>query len=120
MNPLDSVGVTGRSNPVESATVAGRLGHRLASPGATRPDARSAVANDRCSGRRYGRNIELRVGARRFMALEREHHCPNCDESQQFTRLASTLLHLGLKTKWVCPECDYRFVLVGDAIDTSA
>lgn len=54
------------------------------------------------------------------MALEREHHCPNCDESQRFTRMASTLLHLGLKTKWACPECDYRFVLVDDAIDTSA
>lgn len=54
------------------------------------------------------------------MALEREHPCPNCDESQRFTRMASTLLHLGLKTKWACPECDYRFVLVGDAIDTSA
>jgi transposase-like protein len=54
------------------------------------------------------------------MALERENHCPACDGLRPFTRSASTHLHLGLKAKWVCQECEYQFVLVDDTIDTSA
>jgi hypothetical protein len=29
-------------------------------------------------------------------------------------------LHLGEKVKWRCPECDYGFVRIGDAVDTAA
>lgn len=52
------------------------------------------------------------------MALELEHFCPACGEDRTFYRSGSTLLHLGLKTKWACPECDFGFVRV-DGIDTS-
>lgn len=53
------------------------------------------------------------------MALERTHACPVCETDRTFYRSASTFLHLGLKVKWACDECDYQFVQVGD-IDTAA
>jgi rubredoxin len=45
--------------------------------------------------------------------------CPSCGEPTEFWLTASTLVHLGEKTKWRCSECNYAFVLVGD-VDTSA
>ena len=54
------------------------------------------------------------------MALSRTHECPSCGEEREFYRSASMNLHLGLKTKWACPDCDYGFVTVDDDIDTSA
>lgn len=54
------------------------------------------------------------------MSQELRHHCPNCEEEKTFYRAASTHLHLGLKTKWSCPDCDYRFVLIDGDIDSSA
>ncbi len=48
-----------------------------------------------------------------------EHQCPVCGTNRQFYRTASTLLHLGEKTKWRCPECEYGFILI-DGIDSSA
>jgi predicted RNA-binding Zn-ribbon protein involved in translation (DUF1610 family) len=54
------------------------------------------------------------------MSQELEHHCPSCGEEKTFYRSASTHLHLGLKTKWGCPDCDYRFVLIDGDIDSSA
>lgn len=53
------------------------------------------------------------------MSLEREHHCPRCDSERTFTRSASTILHLGEKTKWSCPECQYSFVLIDGTVDSS-
>lgn len=53
------------------------------------------------------------------MSQEMEHYCPNCDGKKTFYRAASTHLHLGLKTKWSCPDCDYRFVLIDGDIDSS-
>jgi transposase-like protein len=50
-------------------------------------------------------------------ALERT--CPECEQSRAFYRAASTELHLGEKTKWHCPDCDYAFVRIDDAVDTS-
>ncbi len=52
--------------------------------------------------------------------MELERHCPNCDGERTFTLTASTNTHLGEKTKWRCPECDYGFVLIGEAVDTAA
>lgn len=51
------------------------------------------------------------------MALELERECPGCGGERTFYRSAATYLHLGLKTKWSCPECGYGFVRV-DGIDT--
>lgn len=48
------------------------------------------------------------------MALERQHHCPRCGEEKTFWRTASTLVHLGEKTKWRCSDCDYSYVMIGD------
>jgi transposase-like protein len=48
-----------------------------------------------------------------------ERHCPECDEDCEFYRAASTTLHLGEKAKWGCPDCDYGFVRIGDAVDTA-
>jgi len=44
------------------------------------------------------------------MASELDHYCPNCGEERTFYRTAATNLHLGLKTKWGCPECSYGFI----------
>lgn len=48
------------------------------------------------------------------MSLEITHYCPSCGEDREFYRTASTLVHIGEKTKWSCPECDYGFVKIGD------
>lgn len=53
------------------------------------------------------------------MARELNHDCPDCEAEQTFYRAASTLLHLGLKTKWYCPECDFGFVMIDDEIDST-
>lgn len=53
------------------------------------------------------------------MALELEHYCPACGEDRLFYRSASMCLHLGEKTKWDCPECDFGFVRVDGDIDTA-
>ena len=53
------------------------------------------------------------------MALELETRCPVCETDRTFYRAASTTVHLGLKTKWHCPTCDYGFVKIGTEVDTS-
>jgi len=47
-----------------------------------------------------------------------ERRCPDCEADREFYLAASTNLHLGLKTKWHCPECDYGFVRIGEVLDT--
>ena len=54
------------------------------------------------------------------MSLEMDHYCPVCEETRTFWLTASTELHLGEKTKWRCPECDYGLVLIGEGVDSSA
>lgn len=54
------------------------------------------------------------------MSLEIQHYCPNCGEETTFYRTASTLLHLGLKTKWRCSEGEYGFVRIGENIESDA
>lgn len=46
--------------------------------------------------------------------------CPQCGTERDFTLAARTNLHLGLKTKWHCPECDYGFVRIDELVDTNA
>ena len=53
------------------------------------------------------------------MSLEMEHHCPVCGGERTFWLTASTELHLGKKTKWRCPDCDYGLVLIDEAVDSS-
>jgi rubredoxin len=53
------------------------------------------------------------------MASEIERSCPECNAERTFYRAASTELHLGLKTKWRCPDCGYGFVRVDGDVDTS-
>lgn len=53
------------------------------------------------------------------MSLEITHYCPSCDEEHTFYRTASTLVHLGEKTKWSCAECEYGFVKI-DSIESDA
>ncbi len=54
------------------------------------------------------------------MSQELVHDCPSCDTERTFYRAASTNLHLGLKTKWYCPECSWGFVRIDGDIDSSA
>lgn len=54
------------------------------------------------------------------MSLELERYCPQCGEERTFYLSASTRIHLGEKTKWRCPECDYGFVRIGDDIESDA
>lgn len=53
------------------------------------------------------------------MSTELDRECPSCESAQEFYLTASTKLHLGEKTKWVCPECDFRFVKIDGDIDSS-
>lgn len=54
------------------------------------------------------------------MATELERTCPVCDSEETFYRTASTELHLGEKTKWRCPNCEYAFVRIDGEVDSSA
>ena len=54
------------------------------------------------------------------MAMELERACPGCGEERAFYRSASMNLHLGLKTKWACPECGYGFVRIDGTVDTGS
>jgi Zn finger protein HypA/HybF involved in hydrogenase expression len=53
------------------------------------------------------------------MATELVLECPSCESDQAFYLTASTELHLGEKTKWVCPECEFRIVRIDGDIDSS-
>ncbi|WP_332899631.1 MULTISPECIES: DUF7838 family putative zinc beta-ribbon protein [unclassified Haladaptatus] len=52
------------------------------------------------------------------MSLELEHDCPHCGETRVFYKAASMTVHLGTKTKWRCPECNYAFIKI-NGIDSS-
>lgn len=54
------------------------------------------------------------------MATELGYECPECTEERTFYRAAATNLHLGLKIKWYCPECDYGLVRIDGDIDSAA
>lgn len=64
--------------------------------------------------------LKCHAPRRSNMAQELDHYCPECDTERTFYRTASTNLHLGLKTKWGCPECDFRFVQIDGDIDSAA
>lgn len=53
------------------------------------------------------------------MTQELDRYCPNCGEDRTFYLAASTTLHLGEKTKWHCPDCDYGIIRI-DGIETGA
>ena len=53
------------------------------------------------------------------MTSEMEHYCPSCEADQTFYKSASTIVHLGEKTKWYCEECDHQIVII-DGIDSTA
>jgi len=52
--------------------------------------------------------------------MELDQYCPQCEAERTFWLAASTELHLGTKTKWRCPECDYGFVKIDETVDTGA
>lgn len=54
------------------------------------------------------------------MSMGIERTCPECGTEQEFWLTARTSLHLGEKRKWDCPECDYGFIKINDAVDSSA
>jgi len=54
------------------------------------------------------------------MAMELERECPSCGETKTFYRAGSTLMQLGEKIKWHCPDCDYGFVRIDGTVDTGA
>ena len=61
--------------------------------------------------------LKRRLAVHRGMeGLERV--CPGCESEREFYRAASTELHLGEKTKWHCPGCDYAFVRIDGDVDT--
>jgi transposase-like protein len=53
------------------------------------------------------------------MASEMEHYCPACEADRTFYKSASTIVHLGEKTKWYCDECDHQIVII-NGIDSTA
>lgn len=54
------------------------------------------------------------------MSLETDHYCPQCGEERTFYLSASTRIHLGEKTKWRCPECNYGFVRIGEEVESDS
>ena len=60
------------------------------------------------SGRKAGR-----------MVLKREFRCPRCEQTRSFWKTARTTVHLGVKTKWRCSECEYGLVRIDGEVDSS-
>ena len=54
------------------------------------------------------------------MSLELDRECPVCGETKTFYRAAAMEMYLGTKVKWHCPDCEYGFVRIDDAVDTDA
>jgi transposase-like protein len=54
------------------------------------------------------------------MAMELDDYCPNCDAERTFWLVGSTEMQLGRKRKYHCGECDYGFVRIDNAVDTSS
>jgi len=52
------------------------------------------------------------------MGSEVESECPDCGATE-FYLAANTKIHLGEKVKYRCGECDYGFVRIDGAVDTS-
>lgn len=52
------------------------------------------------------------------MTEQRQSRCPNCDADRSFRRVAATLVHLGEKVKWDCPECGHGVVRIDGTVDT--
>lgn len=52
------------------------------------------------------------------MSPSPDDECPECG-ADEFYKAASTRLHLGMKKKWHCTDCEYGFVTI-NGIDTSA
>lgn len=64
--------------------------------------------------------IQVKRSVTDGMSLECEHDCPVCNERQVFYRAASTMLHLGQKVKWRCPDCGYCVVTIGEDVTSSS
>ncbi|MFT4932011.1 MAG: transposase-like protein [Natronomonas sp.] len=54
------------------------------------------------------------------MPMRTTRECPLCEAERTFYLVASTELHLGRKTKWICEECDYQVVKIDGDIDSAA
>ena len=54
------------------------------------------------------------------MAMQTTRDCSRCGTERTFYLVASTELHLGRKTKWVCEECDHRIVRIDGDVDSDA
>jgi transposase-like protein len=52
--------------------------------------------------------------------MKLERHCPRCEADRTFGLAATTQMHLGKKSKWHCPECDFGFVTIDGAVDTAS
>jgi transposase-like protein len=56
----------------------------------------------------------------RNMSMQTTQECPYCEAEQTFYLIASTELHLGRKTKWLCDECERNIVKIDGEVDTAA
>jgi transposase-like protein len=54
------------------------------------------------------------------MPMQTTRECPRCGTERTFYLVASTELHLGRKTKWLCEECDYKVVTIDGDVDSTA
>lgn len=52
--------------------------------------------------------------------MQTTRKCPYCEAEQTFYLIASTELHLGRKTKWLCDECERNIVKIDGKVDTAA
>lgn len=53
------------------------------------------------------------------MSMQTTRECPRCGTERTFYLVASTELHLGRKTKWICGECDYKIVTIDGDVDST-
>lgn len=46
------------------------------------------------------------------MSLKKEYYCSFCEQHQNFSRIASMWVQIGLKTKWTCSVCSNTLVVI--------
>ena len=53
------------------------------------------------------------------MAPSGELFCPECEAETSHRLVARTKLHLGVKRKWRCENCEHRVVTINNSIPTT-
>lgn len=58
-------------------------------------------------------------GKTQIMAPSGELFCSECEAETSHRLVARTKLHLGVKRKWRCEDCEHRVVTINNSVPTT-